>query len=155
MKTRPIPPFTPTHVARFWAMVTKTDGCWIWDGAASNKGYGQVNPGRHSMSPALAHRVSWELANGPIPDGVCVLHRCDVRLCVRPDHLFLGGIAENNLDMARKRRGRRSKKNLPRGVYTVGRRYAAKLHGRGGGKYLGCFATAEEAGAAVERERAA
>ena len=83
---------------RFWSKVEKTDTCWNWTGAKFNHGYGQF------MERKLAHRVAWELANGPIPDGLCVLHRCDQPLCVRTDHLFLGTRADNNRDRSRKGR---------------------------------------------------
>ena len=84
---------------RFWAKVKKTDGCWEWTACCSSSGYGQICRGGHSGPQVQAHRLSWELHNGPIPDGMCVLHRCD-----NPSHLFLGTIADNNADMAAKGR---------------------------------------------------
>lgn len=80
--------------ARFWGRVNKTDGCWLWTGWALNSGYGEHGRARRM----LAHRYSYALANGPIPKGQLVLHKCDTPLCVRPDHLFLGTDADNMRD---------------------------------------------------------
>src|SRR5690242_13637610 len=82
---------------RFWSRVTKTDTCWLWTGFITKDGYGRFrgNDGRKT----LAHRYSWELHVGPIPDGrVLVLHTCDNPPCVNPSHLFLGDDAANCFD---------------------------------------------------------
>lgn len=93
---------TRSFEERFWSKVQKTDECWIWTAAASPLGYGRVGtPGRKISQ---AHRVAWILTNGDIPDGLCVLHRCDNPRCVRPDHLFLGTVADNNADKLAKGR---------------------------------------------------
>lgn len=87
---------------RFFEKVSKTGECWLWTGARMKNGYGKIIINRKE---AKAHRVSWELAHGPIPDGISVLHRCDTPPCVRPSHLFLGTQADNMADMAAKKRG--------------------------------------------------
>lgn len=77
-------------------------GCWLWTGAMQ-RGYGTMCLAKRFFG---AHRVSYELHNGPIPDGLHVLHKCDVRACVNPDHLFAGDRKANMQDMLSKGRNR-------------------------------------------------
>ena len=79
--------------ARFWAKVLKADGCWYWNGYIGAKGYGYFKA--KGPQPILAHRYSYELHKGPIPDGLEVDHVCRVRHCVNPQHLELVTHAEN------------------------------------------------------------
>lgn len=88
---------------RFWDKVHKGHGCWEWQ-ASTSRGYGQFWLTGRQLK---AHRVAWELINGPIPDGLHVCHTCDNRLCCNVDHMFLGTAAENNLDKAIKNRASR------------------------------------------------
>lgn len=89
---------------RFWPKVARTDGCWLWTGATNAAGYGLLGRGRRGEGNARASHVSYELAFGPIPDGLWVLHRCDNPRCVRPDHLFLGTHTDNMADAKAKGR---------------------------------------------------
>lgn len=88
----------------FWPFIDKTGagGCWIWTAGVSGAGYGTLKI--HGQR-RVAHRVSYELANGPIEGGLFVLHRCDVRRCCNPEHLFLGEQQDNMDDMRQKGRG--------------------------------------------------
>ena len=91
---------------RFFTKVQKATSCWIWTGHKLKKGYGLISRGRRGESPIQAHRLSYELHIGEIPDGMCVLHKCDNPSCVNPEHLFLGTEKDNTLDMLQKERGR-------------------------------------------------
>jgi hypothetical protein len=79
-------------------------GCWEWQRGKHASGYGGVGPSWGGGS--YAHRAMWEAANGAIPQGKYVLHRCDNRCCINPDHLFLGTHLDNIRDMQAKNRHR-------------------------------------------------
>ena len=101
-----------TMEERFWAKVHKTENCWLWTGGHSEDGYGIFSINADTLQGA--HRVSWILTHGPIPDGLWVLHNCpggDNPACVNPGHLWLGTATDNNQDMSRK--GRHFTKTRP------------------------------------------
>lgn len=85
----------------FWDKVEKSEYCWWWIGANKQYGYGRFCIDGENFP---AHRVAWTFANGEIPEGFCVAHRCDNKLCVNPEHLFLATNKENSEDMVWKER---------------------------------------------------
>jgi len=107
---------------RFWKRVEKTSSCWTYQGAAKGiLGYRQLLADGQRV---MAHRFSWELHFGPIPDGLLVCHKCDNPPCVRPDHLFLGTHKDNAADKVSKgRQTRCGANNYHRGEDH----YAARL----------------------------
>lgn len=105
-------------ISRFWAKVAVgTDWqCWLWQGPISSNGYGRCAMGKRRAWMA-AHRVSWTIHYGDIPQGLFVCHHCDVPLCVNPAHLFLGTQTDNMRDAACKGRisSQQRPENQPRG----------------------------------------
>jgi hypothetical protein len=89
---------------RFWAKVDRGESCWLWRGARTGGGYGQIGSGGRGGRQLYAHRVRWEMEYGPIPADMFVLHRCDNPPCVRIDHLWLGTPQDNMDDMRTKGR---------------------------------------------------
>jgi hypothetical protein len=90
---------------RFWEKVDirGPDECWVWLAGKTSKGYGTL---WLKGTSHLAHRVAWELTNGEIPEGICVLHHCDNPPCCNPKCFFLGTRADNVAD--RDKKGRRA-----------------------------------------------
>jgi hypothetical protein len=112
----------------FEARLDRSGPCWLWTGTTNGVGYGQI---RIDGKRWTTHRLAWTLAYGPIPEGMCVLHRCDTRACCNPEHLFLGTVADNNRDMGKKGRAggwighNRHKTHCPRGhPYSLENTYA-------------------------------
>jgi len=89
---------------RFELYIKRTIDCWEWIGHRDPNGYGRLNVDGY---PMLAHRLSYQLRWGGIPDGMAVLHKCDNPRCVNPEHLFLGTQSDNANDMYRKGRSRK------------------------------------------------
>lgn len=106
-----LPKTREQRISSFWDRVDQSydtainngNSCWLWTGSKCiADGRGEYDfDGKRKMK---AHRISWVLANGPIPDGKDVLHKCDIPLCVKPSHLFLGTHQENMRDKGRKNR---------------------------------------------------
>jgi hypothetical protein len=116
---------------RFWSKVAigGPDDCWLWQAAKLATGYGQFEirhgKGYRDRKNYKAHRVAWELENGPPPEGMHVCHKCDVRLCCNPAHLFVGTRTDNERDKVAKGRHHETRKDAcPAGhQYTAANTY--------------------------------
>lgn len=145
-------PITDRDRARFEEFVycDPLTGCHLWSGHIARMGYGRFGIGlkrKGTMKNALSHRVAWALYRGPVPSGMCVLHKCDNGSCVNPDHLQLGTQEENNIDMARKWRGTSGSGKRLFGARrnSQSEKFSAEVYSRGESFYLGTFDTELEA----------
>lgn len=108
-KALPESTLQPKFQQLFWSRVNRTESCWEWSSSKDAKGYGRIRlPGRRAHF--RAHRIAFFLSTGVDPRDLLVCHTCDNPSCVRPDHLFLGTIADNVSDMMAKGR------NTPTGI---------------------------------------
>lgn len=110
-------------IEKFWEKVSKSDHCWEFMGRRDDAGYGHITIA--GVKGTLAHRIAWALANGDIPPGIDVLHRCDNPPCCNPDHLFLGTALDNVVDMVSK--GRFSGRLGSQDVLTMRALFGRKL----------------------------
>ena len=133
---------------RFWEKVRKTDACWLWTASTDSHGYGQLKSGAKMLG---VHRLSWELANGPIPSGLMVDHRptCSKR-CVNPSHLRL---ATNKQNSENRSGAQRNSKTGFRGVSPLRGKYQAQVTHNKKNIYIGVFDTPGEAAVAAAAKR--
>ena len=135
---------------RFWEKVDKSGSCWVWTAGCNRKGYGQFKVSKRKATGA--HRVSWELTNGPAPEGAFIDHICHNPRCVRPDHLRLATPKQNS--QYRSGPNANNKSTGTRGVYKEGGKYRVMVSHAGSLHHCGTFATLEEAQQVAIRERA-
>jgi hypothetical protein len=130
---------------RFWARVDKTDTCWLWTGSLNNCGYGNIKAGGRMTS---VHRLSYEIAVGPIPEGYFIDHLCYVHHCVNPNHLQAVTRQQNRQNASGGQVGQRNNRSSGvRGVYWIERtqKWAAVAKRDGHRYYSGQYQTIEEA----------
>ena len=130
LPTIPVPPLSWADKLRFEKWIEKGDGCWLWKGTPSNRGYGRFSINNRDFQ---SHRVSLEHFKGVATAGMLILHRCDTPLCVNPDHLYLGSHEENMRDMVE--RGGHKYPTCPNGhPYTPENTYIRRSGARAGSR---------------------
>jgi len=134
---------------RFWEKVDQSGECWTWTAATDSHGYGQMwtEPKKQP-----AHRISWKLANGPIPAGMFVDHICQTRLCVRPEHLRL---VTNKQNLEHRVGAQTNSKSGIRGVnwHKGAGKWRASVKHNMKHYYLGLFIDIREAERVVQEKR--
>lgn len=140
--------YSKAATERFWSKVNKTDGCWLWTGSTISTDYGAL---KMDGMRRYAHRASYELSVGPIPDGFLIDHKCGTPRCVNPAHLRLATPKQN----AENHRGHSDSKLGVRGVSWSKRfrKYVATVQHFQKRHYVGSFHTLAEAEAAVIAKR--
>lgn len=140
----------PEYIEKFWANVNKTDSCWLWTGSTRGLGYGQCSYNGHFQG--FAHRMSYELANGEIPDGQVIDHICHTPLCVRPDHLR--SVTNKQNQEHRLQESPNSTSGL-RGItwYAAGKKWKAEVKHNYVVHHVGYFFDLEDAKSAVIAKR--
>ncbi|WP_229586300.1 HNH endonuclease signature motif containing protein [Kocuria sp. CCUG 69068] len=139
----------PTLEERFWAKVEKTNGCWNWTASRVPQGYGQFTV---QGAPRRAHRVSYEMAFGPIPKGMEIDHLCFNTSCVNPKHLRVATSQQNKQNRSGPQRN-----NIHSGVRGVGKNrsgWVVRIGHNGKVHFFGTYPTIEEAEQVAIRERA-
>lgn len=142
-----------TLAERFWPKVEKTEGCWNWTGATNGKvGYGRIGAGTKPYSWLLAHRASYEMSNGPIPEGLVIDHICHNRKCVNPDHLRAITQKQN---MANRKGPNVGSRSGHRGViwHAKAKKWQARAAKDGKAYSAGLHETIEDAAAAAQALR--
>ncbi len=139
----------PTADQRFWSKVDKSGDCWLWTGAKDALGYGHARSGGE---PQRAHRLAYELAKGPIPEGLLIDHLCHTPSCVRAEHLRLATFKQNRENLAG---SYASSKSGIRGVWwnKRNRKWQCQVGHNGKQYYVGLFETLDAAEAAVIAKR--
>lgn len=132
---------------RFWPKVRKSDGCWEWMARKNPQGYGIL---KREGGSRLAHRISYELAHGGLPQDMDIDHICRNTSCVRPGHLRATTRAEN---VQNRSGATRLSKSGIRGVRLLGNRWQARAQMSGKGYHIGYFSTKEEAESAISEWR--
>ena len=106
---------TDKYIKRFWDKVDTSGDCWEWIASCDSNGYGHMFVNEHIRQ---SHRLSWEISNGKIPDGMYVCHHCDNPKCVNPSHLFLGSNGDNVRDAFNKGRKCHKGEDNPNSILT-------------------------------------
>lgn len=139
----------PTWVERFWSHVDQSGSCWEWQSTKTEKGYGRFDLSRNVHRKA--HRLSYELAHGPLPARAILDHTCHNRACVNPDHLR---IVTNKQNIENRSGAQSNSATGVRGVSPMpDGRYRAKVGHNGKTYYLGLFSDLDQAAAVVRAKR--
>lgn len=121
-------------VKRLFRKVKKTKSCWLWTGSVTRSGYGYLGIGGRFAKSQGVHRISWTIRNGTIPDGKWILHKCDIKKCVNPKHLYVGTHKDNVLDAVKRKRYLSGERNPSSRLSSKNVEYIRKNYIKGTGR---------------------